>query len=200
MTRRSFTAAGLAVTVFALAGGLLVVRAAPRDDPPPEPARPQVELPRATIIEGKAEPFDATKFVNPPGWKWLMRPKALKIGDKGGASKVSFSKDGQPDTSSRMFMYYSHIDADDGSLKIFLVQASAADSLGPPEHRLVVLDADGKRYNPKFVNNMGGGAVKSGDCWTHLGHVILRLDSKTLDPKKATHVGIEEIVRKKRDQ
>ncbi len=137
-------------------------------------AGPEVTVTKA----GKVGKLDRSKFVNEPGWAWLMWPQELRLGEKFGLASDAGIVSG-----------YSHVDAGSGALRVFFVHAGR-DALDIPPIRLVVFDAEGKRYLPE--RGQSGGLGSHG---TQLSDAIYTLSPKTLPPGKVTRIGIERMAR-----
>jgi hypothetical protein len=126
----------------------------------------------------KTEKDDPSRFVNDPGWAWLMSPREFRLGEKFGQSSDAGIVSG-----------YAHVDAGSGALRVFLVQAGPSVP-DPQTCRLVVFDAAGKRY---LLERRAAGGFRSHD--TELSNEISTLSPKMLPPDKATHIGIERRAR-----
>jgi hypothetical protein len=138
---------------------------------------PPIKTPTTTIPD--TQKFDGTRFINAPGWAWLMRPEGLRLGRRFGEAHENVILSG-----------YSVVDAEGGALRVFVVQAGPG-VLDPNEYRLVVFDAAGKRYLPKATE-----ASALGSTTTKVRNALFTLDPKTLAPGKAEQIGFECIVAK----
>ena len=146
-----------------------------------------VPKPSTTTTNSGVGRTDPAKFINPPGWTWLTLPRELRTGFMWGPVG----------SNGNLLSGNSHIDAHDGSLRIYFVQSGPKETLCLPEYRLVILDVSGRRYLPSLVDCGGAWSVKGGSA-THLDHAVYKLDRLTLEPTKATHIGVEQIVRKQK--
>jgi hypothetical protein len=126
----------------------------------------------------KIEKDDPARFVNDPGWTWLMWPHEFRLGEKFGQSGKAGIVSG-----------YAHVDAGSGGLRVFLVQAGPSVP-DPMACRLVAFDAARKRY---VLERRDAGGFRSHE--TELSHEIDTLSPKVLPPDKVTHIGIERISR-----
>lgn len=165
----------LTASTLATMGGLLAKGQGPEAAPPKTTTRTKTTV-RATPRGDRPELAVA------PGWAWLMPPQELRPGLAFGQT----SDDG-------IVSGYSHVDAEGGGLRFFFVQAGPAPRNFPPTDRLVVFDADGRRYLPKRVK--AGGL---GNRDTDLSEAIFRLGPEVLPPGKAAYIAAERVPNKAR--
>lgn len=139
---------------------------------------------KTTVTKRQVDPAEKAKFAASPGWEWLMYPQALRVGESFGQSSEEMVVTG-----------YSHVEAQGGGLRFFIAKArppkDPLDELGV-KYRLVIFDADGRRYLPVHPGNTI--SKGNGNRTTLVNYSLFSLRPEVLPPEKATHVGFECMI------
>ncbi|MEW4566470.1 hypothetical protein AB1L88_01255 [Tautonia sp. JC769] len=120
------------------------------------------------------------EFAREPGWD-LFLPSAFRLGQTWGVGRKELLISG-----------YSVVDSDGEVLRIHCILAGPGGlEMNAPDFRVVVFDAEGRRYLPEHDGVVNGLGTKT----NHMRSAVFSLDPRTITPDRIAYIAVEQVKR-----